>query len=311
MTTAYFSHPDCLHHVNPPGHPEQVARLKAIDAALGNPIFDGLDRREAPLGTEDAIRRAHPKVQIEAIREAMPETGWTQIDPDTSASPGSWNAALRAVGGVCAAVDAVLAGEVANAFVAARPPGHHAERANAMGFCLFSNIAIAALHALETHGLTRVAVLDFDVHHGNGTQDVLWNESRVHFASSHQMPLFPGTGAPHEKGAYLQIMNVPLRAGTGGEAMREAWEGKILPWVKAWQPELVLVSAGFDAHRADPLAGLHWTTEDFGWITHRICDLADDCCGGKVVSTLEGGYDLEALADSVGLHVEVLMERGE
>ncbi|GGD20628.1 histone deacetylase family protein [Sinisalibacter lacisalsi] len=310
MTTAFFSHPDCLQHINPPGHPEQVARLKAIDAALASPIFDALVRRDAPLGDEEAIRRAHPKVQIDAIRDVIPESGLARIDPDTTASPGSWNAALRAVGGACAAVDAVLTGEVANAFVAARPPGHHAERANAMGFCLFSNIAIAALHALETHGLTRVAVLDFDVHHGNGTQDVLWNESRVHFASSHQMPLFPGTGAAHEKGAYLQIMNVPLREGTGGEAMREAWEGRILPWVKEWEPELVLVSAGFDAHRADPLAGLHWTTEDFGWITHRICDLADDCCGGKVVSTLEGGYDLEALADSVGLHVEVLMERG-
>jgi acetoin utilization deacetylase AcuC-like enzyme len=310
MTTALFSHPDCLQHVNPPGHPEQVARIKAIEAALANPIFDGLDRRAAPLGAEDAIRRAHPKAQIDAIREVIPDTGWARIDPDTTASPGSWNAALRAVGGVCAAVDAVLAGEVANAFVATRPPGHHAERANAMGFCLFSNIAIAALHALETHGLNRVAVLDFDVHHGNGTQDVLWNESRVRFASSHQMPLFPGTGAAHEKGAYLQIRNVPLRAGTGREAMQAAWEGEILPWVKEWAPELVLISAGFDAHRADPLAGLHWTTEDFGWITHRICDLADDCCGGKVVSTLEGGYDLEALADSVGLHVEVLMERG-
>ncbi len=310
MTTAYFSHPDCLEHVNPPGHPEQVARLKAIDAALANPVFDGLDRRPAPLAAEETIRRAHSKAYIEALHEAVPDTGWTQLDPDTTMSPGSWNAALRAVGGVAAAVDAVLAGEVSNAFVGVRPPGHHAERAQAMGFCLFSNVAIGALHALETHGLNRVAVLDFDVHHGNGTQDVLWNESRIHFASSHQMPLFPGTGARHERGAYLQVRNVPLSAGTGSAEMQAAWDGEILPWVKDWEPELVLVSAGFDAHRADPLAGLHWTTEDFGWITHRICDLADACCGGKVVSALEGGYDLEALADSVGLHVEVLMERG-
>jgi len=310
MTTAHFSHPDCLNHVNPPGHPEQVARLKAIASALANPIFDGLDRREAPRGTEEMIRRAHPKAYIDALHEGVPDDGWARIDADTTMSPGSWEAALRAVGGVTAAVDAVLAGEVTNAFVGVRPPGHHAERATAMGFCLFSNIAIAALHALDTHGLERVAVLDFDVHHGNGTQDVLWNESRVHFASTHQMPLFPGTGGRHEKGAYLQVKNVPLREGTGRAAMQDAWEDEILPWVKDWGPELVLVSAGFDAHRADPLAGLHWTTEDFGWITHRICDLADDCCGGKVVSSLEGGYDLEALADSVGMHVEVLMERG-
>ncbi len=310
MTTAYYSHPDCLNHVNPPGHPEQVARLQAVEAALSAPGFTALDRRLAPLGAEEAIRRAHPAVQIARIRDAIPAEGQTQIDPDTWASPGSWQAAMRAVGAVTAAVDAVLAGEVKNAFVGARPPGHHAERAKAMGFCLFSNIAIAALHALEVHGLSRVAILDFDVHHGNGTQDVLWNESRIHFASSHQMPLFPGTGAPHERGAYLQMMNVPLSAGTCGEEMRAAWDGKILPWMLEWGPELVLVSAGFDAHRADPLAGLHWEAEDFGWITHRICDLAEDCCDGRVVSTLEGGYDLEALAESVGQHVEVLMERG-
>ncbi|OIP82821.1 MAG: acetoin utilization protein [Rhodobacterales bacterium CG2_30_65_12] len=310
MTTAYFSHPACLAHVNPPGHPEQVARLKAIEAALSAPGFAALDRRAAPLGTEEMIRRAHSKAFIDALHDAVPETGWTQIDPDTTLSPDSWEAAMRAVGGVTAAVDAVLAGEVSNAFVAVRPPGHHAERARAMGFCLFSNVAIGALHALETHGLMRVAVLDFDVHHGNGTQDVLWNESRIHFASSHQMPLFPGTGARHEKGAYLQINNVPLSEGTGGAEMRAAWDGEILPWIEEWGPELILVSAGFDAHARDPLAGLHWTTEDFGWITDRICDLAARCCGGRVVSTLEGGYDLEALAESVGLHVEILMERG-
>lgn len=310
MTTAYFSHPACLQHVNPPGHPEQVARLKAIDAALSAPGFAALDRREAPLGTEEMIRRAHPKAYIDALHEGVPDKGWTQVDPDTTLSPGSWEAALRAVGGVTAAVDTVLAGDVSNAFVGVRPPGHHAEKVQAMGFCLFSNIAIAALHALEVHGLMRVAVLDFDVHHGNGTQDVLWNESRIHFASSHQMPLYPGTGARHERGAYLQVKNVPLSAGTGGEEMRAAWDGEIFPWVEEWEPELILVSAGFDAHERDPLAGLHWTTEDFGWITERICDLADKCCGGKLVSTLEGGYDLEALADSVGMHVEVMMERG-
>ncbi|HHS94023.1 MAG TPA: histone deacetylase family protein [Rhodobacterales bacterium] len=310
MTTAYFSHPACLDHVNPPGHPEQVARLKAVEAALSAPGFAALDRREAARGSEEMIRRAHPQAYIDALREARPEEGWVQLDPDTTMSPGSWEAALRAVGGVTGAVDAVLAGEVANAFVGVRPPGHHAEKMQAMGFCLFSNAAIAALHALDVHGLSRVAVLDFDVHHGNGTQDVLWNEKRSHFASTHQMPLYPGTGARHEKGAYLQINNVPLREGTGGEEMRAAWDGEIFPWIEEWAPELIIVSAGFDAHARDPLAGLDWTTEDFGWITDRICDVANSCCGGKLVSTLEGGYDLEALADSVGLHVEVLMERG-
>ncbi len=310
MTTAYYTHPDGLSHVNPPGHPEQVARLKAIEAALSAPGFAALDRRAAPIGQIDAVRRAHPQVYVDTIRDNIPDEGWVQVDPDTTLSPGTWNAALRAVGGITSAIDAVLDGEVANAFVGMRPPGHHAERARAMGFCVFANAAIGALHALEAHGLDRVAILDFDVHHGNGTQEVLWNESRIHFASTHQMPLFPGTGAAHEQGAYLQVKNVPLSEGTGRAEMQDAWDGQILPWVGDWKPELIIVSAGFDAHQRDPLAGLHWTTEDFGWITDRICDLAADCCGGRVVSTLEGGYDLEALAESVGLHVEVLMERG-
>jgi len=310
MTTAYFTHPDALLHVNPPGHPEQVARLKAIEAALSAPGFAALDRRMAPKAEIEAIRRAHPQVYIDTIHDNIPEEGWVQLDPDTLLSPGSWNAALRAVGGVTAAIDAVLGGEVTNAFVAMRPPGHHAERARAMGFCLFSTVAIGALHALEVHGLDRVAILDFDVHHGNGTQDVLWGERRIQFASTHQMPLFPGTGARQERGAYLQIKNVPLSEGTGRREMQEAWDGEIFPWIRDWSPELILVSAGFDAHRRDPLAGLDWTTEDFGWVTDRICDVAEACCGGRVVSTLEGGYDLEALAESVGLHVEVLMMRG-
>ncbi|RME18743.1 MAG: histone deacetylase family protein [Alphaproteobacteria bacterium] len=311
MTTALFTHPDCLKHVNPPGHPEQVARLEAINARLAAPVFAPLDRREMPLGAESDIRRAHPRDYLERVRGQVPSEGTAKLDPDTWLSPGSWEAALRAVGGVCAAVDAVLAGEADNAFVAARPPGHHAERARAMGFCILSNVAIAALHALEVQGLRRVAILDFDVHHGNGTQNVLWNESRIRFASSHQMPLYPGSGGRHEKGAYGQIRNVPLPEGSGDEAMMEAWQDEILPWVAEWEPELVLVSAGFDAHRADPLAGLHWETADFAWLTHRICDLADACCSGRVVSTLEGGYDLEALAESVGEHVKVLMERGD
>lgn len=310
MSTALFTHPACLQHINPPGHPEQVARLEAVLAALSAPGFAALDRREAPPGEEPAIRRAHPKVQIDKIHDAIPEKGWTQLDGDTALSPGSWEAALRAVGGSVAAVDAVIDGTANNAFVAVRPPGHHAERVKAMGFCLFSNVGIAALHAAETRGLSRIAVLDFDVHHGNGTQSVLWNESRIRFASSHQMPLYPGTGGLHQKGAYGQIRNVPLPEGSDGERMRREWDEKIFPWMREYAPELVLVSAGFDAHARDPLAGLHWETADFGWLTERICDLAEECCAGRVVSVLEGGYDLEALAESTAMHVEILMERG-
>ncbi|MCI2399960.1 histone deacetylase family protein [Aliiroseovarius subalbicans] len=310
MTTALFTHPACLNHVNPPGHPEQVARLEAIEAALAAPDFDTLDRREAPLGALAEIRRGHSKLYYDKIVAASPKEGWTQLDADTSLSPGSLDAALFAVGGCLAAVDAVLDGEAQNAFVACRPPGHHAEKARPMGFCLFSNVAIAALHAIEFHGLMRVTVLDFDVHHGNGTQDVLWHESRIKFASSHQMPLFPGTGGPHQKGAFGQIINVPLEEGTGGEVMRELWDEKIFPAMREYDPQLVIVSAGFDAHSRDPLAGLHWETEDFAWLAHRICDLADECCDGRVVSSLEGGYDLDALADSVEAYVRVMMERG-
>jgi acetoin utilization deacetylase AcuC-like enzyme len=288
-----------------------VARLEYIAAALEAPGFDALDRRDAPLSDEAALRLVHPQAYIDRIRSSTPESRWAQLDPDTSMSPGSYTAALRAIGANVAAVDAVLAGKVQNAFVACRPPGHHAEKSTAMGFCLFSNIAIAAKHALDNHGLARVAVLDFDVHHGNGTQDVLWDESRARFASSHQMPLYPGSGSAEERGAHDNILNLPLREGSGGAEMRAGWDGLIFPAIEAFAPELILVSAGFDAHRADPLAGLHWDTADFAWLTHRICDLADAVCGGRVVSTLEGGYDLDALAASVAAHVGVLMERGK
>ena len=310
MTTALYTHPDCLDHLNPPGHPEQVARLEYIEAALEAPGFDTLARHAAPLCDEAALRRAHPQAHIDRIRTSVPQGGWSQLDPDTAMSPGSYQAGLRAVGANVAAVDAVLAGEVQSAFVACRPPGHHAERGRPMGFCLFSNVAIAAKHALDHHGLARVAVLDFDVHHGNGTQDVLWDEPRARFASSHQVPLYPGSGSAHERGAHDNILNLPLPEGSGGAEMRAGWDGQIFPAIEAFAPELILVSAGFDAHRADPLAGLHWDTADFAWLTHRICDLADTVCAGRVVSTLEGGYDLDALAASVAAHVGVLMERG-
>ena len=310
MATALYTHPSGLNHVTPPGHPERVARLEAMAKALSDPAFEALDRREAPLGSDDEVMRCHPAAYLEALREALPEEGYVSLDADTHMSPGSLTAALHAVGGCGAAIDAVLAGEVANAFVGCRPPGHHAEQARPMGFCLFGTAAIAAKRAVDHHGLERVAVLDFDVHHGNGTQALLWDEARTLFVSSHQSPLWPGSGAPHERGAHDNVINLPLAPMTGGAEMRKAWEREAFPALEDFRPELVIVSAGFDAHAADPLANLNWSTEDFAWITSRICDLADEHCGGRVVSTLEGGYDLDALAASVAAHVGVLMERG-
>ena len=310
MTTALFSAPACLNHVNPPGHPEQVARLEAIAAELSAPDFAALDRREAPPCDDAALALAHPPAHIRAIEAALPARGFAMIDADTSMSPGSLEAARRAVGGVCAAIDAVLAGNIRNGFAMGRPPGHHAEKTRAMGFCLFSNIAIGALHAIRNHGLGRVAVLDFDVHHGNGTQDVLWDVPEIRFVSSHQMPLYPGSGASDEVGAHGQILNLPLADGSGGAEMRAAWAGA-LEWIGDWRPELVLVSAGFDAHRRDPLAGLNWATGDFAWLTGEICKMAAKTCDGRVVSALEGGYDLQALADSTAAHVRTLMENAD
>jgi acetoin utilization deacetylase AcuC-like enzyme len=310
MTTALYMHDDCLGHVTPPGHPERVARLEAISGALAAAEFAGLDRREAPEGTRADILLCHPERYIERVAAAIPGDGWVSLDADTHVSPGSMRAALRAVGGCVAAVNAVLSGEVANAFVACRPPGHHAERETAMGFCLFGNAAIAARHAMERHGLRRVAIVDFDVHHGNGTQDLLWDEARALFVSSHQMPLYPGSGHPHETGAHDNIINVPLAPMTDGAAMRRAYEAEVIPALFDFRPELLLISAGFDAHAADPLANLEWTAEDFGWLTARLCDVAEDACEGRVVSTLEGGYDLDALGLSAAAHVRVLMERG-
>jgi len=276
--------------------------------ALDDARFDALVRREAMICDRAEILRCHPEEYLAGIEAASPKSGFRSLDADTHMSPGSLEAAFRDVGGCCAAVDAVLAGEVGNAFVAMRPPGHHAETSTAMGFCLFGSVAIAAKHALDVHGLKRVAVIDFDVHHGNGTQDLLWDEARTLFCSTHQMPLYPGSGAAHETGAHGNVVNVPLDPMTGSLAMRRAYDDVIFPAVTAFKPELILVSAGFDAHEADPLANLMWTTEDFAWVTRRICELADDLCDGRVVSSLEGGYDLQALADSTAAHVAALME---
>jgi acetoin utilization deacetylase AcuC-like enzyme len=306
--TLFLTHEAGLGHVTPPGHPERVERLEAVHMALGAADFAGLLRREAPLADAADLLRAHPQDYLDRIRAGLPDEGWAQLDADTFLSPGSLEAALRAAGGVCAAVDAVIAGDARNAFVAMRPPGHHAERDVAMGFCLFGSVAVGALRALDHHGLGRVAVLDFDVHHGNGTQDILWDEGRAMFVSSHQMPLYPGTGSASERGAHGNVLNLPLAQGSGGAAMRAAWT-PALEQVMAFGPELILVSAGFDAHQADPLAGLTWTEGDFEWITRAICDAADRVCGGRVVSSLEGGYDLRALGASAAAHVRVLMER--
>lgn len=307
MTTALITHADYLNHVTPDGHPEQVARLQSVlDALKGKDVL----RIDAPSGREEDIARVHSGAYIEHVKATTPESGQLPLDADTWMSPGSWAAALYAVGGAVRAVDMVLGGEVANAFSASRPPGHHAETAKAMGFCMFGNVAIAAKHALDHHGLSRVAVVDFDVHHGNGTQDLLQNEARTLFCSSHQSPLWPGTGAASETGQHDNVLNVPLPPGSDGKTIRQEMERQILPRLEAFAPELLLISAGFDAHRADPLAGLNWETEDFGWITEQLCDIADSHCGGQVVSCLEGGYDLAALAAGTAQHVDVLIRRG-
>ena len=266
-----------------------MARVDAVNRGLSGLT---LHRQEKSPKVELAeILRCHSATYLDMILAARrADQGWVQVGGDTFMSAGTLNAALRGVGGVCAAVDAVVAGQAKNAFVACRPPGHHAEHDLAMGFCLFGNAAIGAMRALEVHGMNRVAVLDFDVHHGNGTQDLLWNEARAMFVSSHQMPLYPGSGAASETGAHGQIVNLPLRPGSGGSAMRAAWM-PALDLVRAFRPELILISAGFDAHWDDPLGGLKWAEADFVWLTHQICDLADECCSGRVVSCLEGGYD--------------------
>ncbi|MEX5727759.1 acetoin utilization deacetylase AcuC-like enzyme [Rhodovulum iodosum] len=310
MSTILLSHPDCLGHITPPGHPERAARLQAISARLAAPDFAPLVHVEPPLAGRADVLRAHPQIYFDILKAEIPDNGTLPLDPDTYVSAGSIKAALRGLGANLAAVDRVMAGEAANAFCAVRPPGHHAEPNRAMGFCLLGNIGIAARHALDIHGLSRVAVVDFDVHHGNGTQAILWDEPRTLFASTHQMPLFPFAGAPGERGAHDNVLNLPLAPGDGSAKFRAAYEGHILPRLDAFAPELVLISAGFDAHSADPLAQINLSEDDFAWITGRLCDIADAHAGGRVVSTLEGGYDLDALAASVAAHVQVLMERG-
>jgi acetoin utilization deacetylase AcuC-like enzyme len=304
--TLYYTHLAFLDHDTGPGHPERPDRLRAIEQALEAAEFATLDRREAPLGTTDLARLVHAADYVEALERARPREGLIGLDADTVMSPGSWEAALRGLGAATAAVDAVVGGEAANAFCAMRPPGHHAESGGGMGFCLFNNAAAAARHAQQAHGLARVAIVDFDVHHGNGTQEIFWDDPSVLYASTHQMPLYPGSGAASETGAG-NIVNAPLRAGDGGPAFRAAMERTILPAVDAFSPALVIISAGFDAHERDPLGGLRLVEDDFAWATRRLMAVADRHAGGRVVSVLEGGYDLTGLAGSVAAHIRTLM----
>jgi len=307
MTTILYSHPACLGHDPGGGHPERPARLRAILEALETEDFAALERRQAPRAERDQIARVHRRSFVDRILASIPSEGHHGFDMDTIVSPGSGEAALRAAGAVCAAVDAVMAGEADNAFCAVRPPGHHAEPDRAMGFCLFNNVAIGAAQARAVHGLRRVAVVDFDVHHGNGTQAMFWDESELFYGSTHQMPLYPGTGSHDERGAFGNIVNLPLPPMAGSREFRATMTEGLLPPLRRFAPEFLLVSAGFDAHQADPLAHLRFQDEDFAWATTELKGVAEDCCSGRLVSTLEGGYDLRALASSAAAHVRALM----
>lgn len=308
MRTLYYSHPDFLGHDTGIAHPESVDRLHVIEQALSSPAFSGLQRVEPiiPADIQDKIGLVHSKAMIAKVLASIPPQGLANLDADTVVSPGSKQAALRAVAAVCDAVDKVCSGQNARAFCAVRPPGHHAMPDYAMGFCLFNNIAIAAEYARSQYGLKRIAIVDFDVHHGNGTQAVFYEQPQVLYASSHQWPHYPGTGHPSENGVG-NIINVPLPSGSGGEVFREKYQQTILPAVQAFNPELILISAGFDAHRDDPLASLDLLEQDYRWITNELIAIADTCCQGRIISALEGGYNLRALANSVAVHVSSLM----
>jgi acetoin utilization deacetylase AcuC-like enzyme len=307
MSVLLFSHRACLHHDPGPHHPECPDRLRAVLRALDTEEFTDLIRDEAPEATVEQLTRIHPQRYVDAILGIRPEPDdHVALDADTVMSWGSAEAALRSAGAAVAGVDAVCRGEVRRVFCATRPPGHHAEPGRPMGFCLFANAAVAAKHAQAAHGLTRVAVVDFDVHHGNGTQACFEADPNLFYASSHQFPCYPGTGDASETGVG-NIVNAPLPPGADGVAFRKAWAEVILPALEAFKPELLVISAGFDAHARDPLAQLRVREADFGWLTTELCRLADRQCGGKVVSILEGGYDLDALASSTATHVRALM----
>lgn len=308
MTTLLYSHPSCVEHDPGEYHPECPDRLRAVMSGLEDEAFQFLQRVEAPIVDLNAVKRVHDAGYVDMLMDNVPSEGRVRLDPDTAMSKSSGEAAQRASGAAVAAVDAVVAKKAKNAFCAVRPPGHHAESATAMGFCLFNSAAVAAFHARATHGMERVAVLDFDVHHGNGTQHTFERVEGLFYGSSHQFPAYPGTGARQEAGAYGNVCNVPLPAGTGSQGFRGVYEEIMLPAIRDFRPELLIISAGFDAHKNDPLASLELETEDYRWVTDKLLDLADDVCDGRVVSLLEGGYDLEALRDSTMEHVKSLME---
>ena len=308
MATLVLHHSSFANHQTAPGHPERPDRYRVVEAVLGQRQFDPLLREEAEVAELDTTRYVHTNRYVDALEEARPDEGYVYLDGgDTMMDPSTWEVVLRGVGGTVQAVDKVLDGDVQNAFVACRPPGHHAETERAMGFCLFNNISIGARHAQLKHGLMRVAIVDFDVHHGNGTQQIFYSDSSVLYASTHQMPLFPGTGAADETGVG-NIFNSPLESGDGGAELREAFEDRILPALDKFQPELIIVSAGFDAHERDPLGSLQMTADDFAWATRELMKSAETICGGRLVAVLEGGYDLQGLADSVSAHVGELMK---
>ncbi|MGE5506726.1 MAG: histone deacetylase family protein [Actinomycetota bacterium] len=308
MPTLLYTHAVCLEHDTGDYHPECADRLRAVLAALEDESFMTLQRVEAPHATMDQLLRAHPMSHIDHVMSVVPNSdSHHHIDPDTVLSRYSGEAALRSAGSVCAAIDAIVAGQARNAFCAVRPPGHHAERDAAMGFCLFNNAAVGALHARDQHGFKRVAVIDFDVHHGNGTQHILWDEEGMFYASTHEEHAYPNTGFYHETGGKGRMVNVPLPAGSGSEDFRVAFTDVILPKLYDFAPEFIIISAGFDAHAADPLAHLRLNTNDYGWVTRQLLDIAREQCANRVVSVLEGGYDLRALAASAREHVRALM----
>lgn len=306
MSTRLYTHPIYLEHLTPAGHPERPDRMRALETAFSDARFDALDRQEPDAAGEDAVLLAHPEAHLAYVKSMIPEDGVVPIDADTMASPKSFEAAMTAIGGALAGIDDVFSGDADNVFLAARPPGHHAETDKAMGFCFFNQAAIAARHAQRNYAAERVAIVDWDVHHGNGTQQIFWDDPSVLYCSTHQMPLFPGSGAKGETGAG-NIVNAPLSPNMGGDHFRQAFNERVLPAIENMRPDLIIVSAGFDAHHRDPLAQINLTGDDFDWATGKLMEIADQFCNNRLVSVLEGGYDLEGLAESATAHVDRLM----